>query len=174
MEGLSGTDPSFPRMLWDTLIKQHTITINLLRRSRINPRLSAHAQIFWQFNYDTTPLALPGCKCVLHEKPSARGTWEIHSVNAYCTALQMIYCRHYDVRVEKTLAKRTSDNITFLPHNISMPNTVSKIEALERIEDLVKLLQCKPSPPPFEQNNDPTLIATYRLAEVFDRRKVIQ
>jgi len=41
--GLSSTDPSFPLILWDTLIPQANITLNLLRSSRINPKLSAYA-----------------------------------------------------------------------------------------------------------------------------------
>ena len=43
VSGISGTHPDFPLILWDTFIKQENITINLLRTSRINPKLSAHA-----------------------------------------------------------------------------------------------------------------------------------
>ena len=52
------------------------------------------------------------------------------------------------MHVEKLLAKIISETITFLPHNISIPNTISKKAALERIEDLVELLQSKTLPPP--------------------------
>ena len=44
-EGLSVTEPSIPHMLWHTSIKQATITINLLRNSRVNTSLSGYAQI---------------------------------------------------------------------------------------------------------------------------------
>ena len=40
---LSNTDPLFPLHLWCRLIDQATTTLNLLRPSRINPRLSAKA-----------------------------------------------------------------------------------------------------------------------------------
>ena len=43
LEGLSGADPSFPMHLWDRLLPQATQTLNLLRRSGINPRLSTEA-----------------------------------------------------------------------------------------------------------------------------------
>jgi len=36
---LSGCDPEFPLMLWPLLIPQAQLTLNLLRTSRINPRL---------------------------------------------------------------------------------------------------------------------------------------
>jgi hypothetical protein len=41
--GLSSVDPSFPMNLWDRLLPQVEITLNLLRTSRLHPQLSAAA-----------------------------------------------------------------------------------------------------------------------------------
>jgi hypothetical protein len=41
--GLSSVDPSFPMHLWDRLLPQAEITLNLLRTSRLHPHLSAAA-----------------------------------------------------------------------------------------------------------------------------------
>ena len=41
LAGLCSVDSNFPLHLWDRLIEQATITLNLLRQSRINPKLSA-------------------------------------------------------------------------------------------------------------------------------------
>ena len=60
--GLCTTDKQFPARLWNELIPQAEITLNLLRTSRINPKLSAHAQVFGQFDYNRTPMAPPGLK----------------------------------------------------------------------------------------------------------------
>jgi hypothetical protein len=51
------------------LIRQAEITLNLLRASRINPCLSAYAQISGAFDYNATLLVPPGIKCIIHEKP---------------------------------------------------------------------------------------------------------
>ena len=75
LAGLASTDPHFPLYLWSALIPQATITLNLLRQSRINPNLSAYAQIWGQFDFNRTPLVPPGTKLILHEKPSQRTTW---------------------------------------------------------------------------------------------------
>ena len=45
LAGLASTNPAFPLNLWDLLNPQATMTLNLLRGSRINPSLSAYAQI---------------------------------------------------------------------------------------------------------------------------------
>ena len=41
----------------------------MLRQSRINPKLSAHDQVFGTFNYQRTPLAPLGTKVIIHERP---------------------------------------------------------------------------------------------------------
>ena len=68
--GLCSTDTGFPLNLWDRLLPQALLTLNLLRRSRINPRLSAHAQVYGAFDYNRTPVGPPGCKVLVHEKPT--------------------------------------------------------------------------------------------------------
>ena len=83
--------------------------------------------------------------------------------------------RHFkcyeEVHVEKPLAKRMSETITFLPQNISMPNTNCKKASVEIIEDLVKLLKSNSLPPPFEQHKDPTLSSIDKLAEAFETKR---
>jgi hypothetical protein len=41
--GISSVDPSFPLHLWDRLLPQAEITLNLLRTLRLHPQLSAAA-----------------------------------------------------------------------------------------------------------------------------------
>ena len=53
---LCGTDPTFNMALWDKLLPQALITLNFLRPSRINPQLSAYAQMYGAFDYNRTPL----------------------------------------------------------------------------------------------------------------------
>jgi hypothetical protein len=44
--GLCSTDKSFPMHLWDILLPQAVITLNMLRTSRINPKLSAATHLW--------------------------------------------------------------------------------------------------------------------------------
>lgn len=76
--GLTTTDPSFPLHLWCRLLPQCDITLNLLRQSRVNPLQSAQAQLFGNFDFNATPLAPPGTKVLIHEKPNHRPTWAPH------------------------------------------------------------------------------------------------
>jgi hypothetical protein len=44
--GLCSVDPNSPLQLWDRLLPQATITLNLMRQSCINPKVSAYAQLY--------------------------------------------------------------------------------------------------------------------------------
>jgi hypothetical protein len=84
--GLCSADNDFPIRLWDRLLPQAEITLNLLRASRKNPSISAYEAIHGQFDYNKTPLAPPGCKVIIHKNlvnadhgthmESWDGTWD--------------------------------------------------------------------------------------------------
>jgi hypothetical protein len=58
--GLSSVDPTFPLHLWDRLLPQAEITLNLLRTSSLRPQLSAAAHFHGLVDYNKTAFAPPG------------------------------------------------------------------------------------------------------------------
>jgi hypothetical protein len=74
--GLCSVDPNFPLKLWDKLLPQATLTMNLLRKSRINPRMYAYAQRNGHFDSNRTPMAPLGTRLISHEKPDQRTPWD--------------------------------------------------------------------------------------------------
>ena len=64
---LAGVDPSFPMNLWDRLIPQAVMTLNLLRQSHKNPSISAYQHVNGTFDYNKMPLAPLGCAVEMHE-----------------------------------------------------------------------------------------------------------
>jgi hypothetical protein len=84
--GVCSTNRNFQINLWYKLLPQSLITLNLLRRSRINPQLSAQTHINGAFGYNCippTPLAQPGTKVFIHEKPTIRDTCMPHAVEGW-------------------------------------------------------------------------------------------
>jgi len=57
--GLCSLDKDSPVHLWDRLIPQAFVTLNLLRGPRMGPSLSAYAQIFGPYDYNRHPMAPP-------------------------------------------------------------------------------------------------------------------
>eukprot|EP00956_Cyclotella_meneghiniana_P014655 scaffold22070_cov44-Cyclotella_meneghiniana.AAC.1 len=58
---LAGTADDFPLQLWDKLLPQAEITVNLLRQSNATPNISAYAHMNGPFDYNKMPLAPLGC-----------------------------------------------------------------------------------------------------------------
>ena len=80
---LCGVDPDSPLELWDKIVPQCVLTLNLLRKSRISPRLLAYAQLEGAFDFNKTPLAPVGTKVIIHEKPNYRPPWSPHGVDGW-------------------------------------------------------------------------------------------
>ena len=66
--GLVSTDPKFPASEWDRLIQKAVLTLNILRNSIVNPKLSAHEYLHGNFYFNATPIALPGTRVLIHLK----------------------------------------------------------------------------------------------------------
>jgi hypothetical protein len=65
---LAGVADDFPPSLWDRLLPQTNITINLIRQSNATPNVSAYAHLSGPFDYNKMPLAPMGCEAPVHEK----------------------------------------------------------------------------------------------------------
>jgi hypothetical protein len=53
--GLCSTNTKFPMHLWDRLLPQVTITLNLLRPSRRNPQILAYQMLEGNYDFNSTP-----------------------------------------------------------------------------------------------------------------------
>jgi hypothetical protein len=100
--GLCSTDKSFPMNLWDRLLPQAVITLNMLRTSRINPKLSASTHIYGQYDYNRSPMAPPGTRIIAHETPSRRRTWAPHGQDGWYIGPALEHYRCYTIYVNKT------------------------------------------------------------------------
>jgi hypothetical protein len=98
--GLSSVDPTFSLHLWDILLPQAEITLNLLRTLRLHPQLSTAAHFHGLVDYNKTAFAPPGCKIIAHEKPGKRRTWAPHGQHGYSLgpAMHHYRCQMYTSR----------------------------------------------------------------------------
>jgi hypothetical protein len=60
ISALATTNSKFPLQLWDKLTSQVETTLNLMRASRINPRILAYEAIWGPYDWNCFPLAPPG------------------------------------------------------------------------------------------------------------------
>jgi hypothetical protein len=111
--GLSSVVPTFPLHLWDILLPQAEITLNLLRTSRLHPQLSAAAHFHGLGDYNKTSFAPPGCKIIAQEKPGKRRTWAPHGQHGYSLGPAMHHYRCQNVYISATASERIVDTLEF-------------------------------------------------------------
>jgi hypothetical protein len=115
MAGMSSVRPQFPLHLWDRLLPQAEITLNLLRTSRLHPQLSPVAHFHGLIDYNKTYFAPPGCKIIAHEKPAKRRTLAPHVQHGYSLCPAMHYYRCQNVHISDTASERIVDTLELFP-----------------------------------------------------------
>ena len=121
ISALATTDSEFPLQLWDRLTPQVETTLNLMRRSRIDPSKSAYEVLHGPYDWNRFPLAPPGCKAVIYESPAQRGSWGSRGVDAWYLgpSLDHYRCCHYFV--PETRAYRISGSAELFPQHCQVP-----------------------------------------------------
>jgi hypothetical protein len=165
--GLASVDPTFPLHLWDRLLTQAKITLNLLRTSRLHPQLSAAAHFHGLVDYNKTAFAPPGCKIIAHEKTGKRCTWAPHGQHGYSLGPAMHHYRCQNVYISATASERIVDTLEFFPHNYHMPQLSSTDRLLMAANDMSHALQHPHPEVPFTHVGDDTISALTTLAEIF-------
>jgi hypothetical protein len=153
--GLSSVDPSFPLHLWDRLLPQAEITLNLLRTSRLHPQLSAVAHYHGLVDYNKTAFAPPGCKIIAHGQ------------HGYYLGPTMHHYRCQNVYISTTASKRIVDTLKLFPHNYQMPQLSSTDRLLMTANDMTDALQNPHPEVPFASVGDGTVKALADLAAIF-------
>jgi len=126
---LAGVDPSFPANLWSDLLPQAELTINLLRESTCNPRMSAWEELNGAFDFNSTPLAPPGMRITVHEKSTHRASWAKHGKTGFYIGPAFDTYRSYQVHVDG-LGVRNSDTVEWHPHGFDVP-VASSVEIMQ-------------------------------------------
>jgi hypothetical protein len=165
--GLSSVDPNFPFHLWDRILPQAEITLNLLRTSRLHPQLSAAAHFHSLVDHNKTAFAPPGCKIIAHEKPGKRQTWAPHGQHGYSLVPAIHHYRCQNVYISATVSERIVDTLEFFPHNYQMPQLSSTNRLLTAAKDMTDALQNPHPEVTFARVRDDTILAPTDLAGIF-------
>jgi hypothetical protein len=140
--GLCSIDKHFPLHLWDQhLVPQAVITLNMMRGSRINLQLSAWVQINDNFDFNRTPLAPPGIRVLVHEKPQNGETWSPHALDEWYIGPALEPYRCYNVWLWDTRHERICETIPWFPTKVTMPLASSADLVMAGIQDIIQALQ---------------------------------
>ncbi len=148
---LAGVDAAFPPYLWDLLLPQAELTINLLRQATANPKISAWEYFNGPFDFNKTPLAPMGCRVLIHAKPSTRRSWDYRAKHGFYVGPALDHYRCYELVKSDTKQKVISDTVQFRHAYLQIPAVSAEDKILNGLQVMVGL-------PPI------TCIATTRIS----------
>ena len=167
---LSGTDPSFPLSLWDKLLPQAELTVNLLRQSNSTPTVSAHAHLFGMFDFNKMPLAPLGCGIQIHEDTDKRKSWAPHTIDGWYLGTSPEHYRAHRVYAKSTNSERISETVFFKHKYLTNPTISHADKVVNAARELYNALSRKK-----QGLNSTTMKALQDLSKMFlDRAKTDQ
>ena len=132
----------FPLELWDEMLPQLNITINLLRPYGPNPNQSAYEAIHGEpFDFIKHPLAPAGTAIMVHESSQTRPTWAPHAVSGFYLGPALQHHKCYRVYIPATKSIRISDSVHWINQTFYLPGSGVDELLLEAISEFGQKLQ---------------------------------
>ena len=161
---LAGADTEYPVSEWDRFLPQCEMTLNFLRNSRVDPKLSSYAYLFGNFDFNKTPLAPLGTKIAVHLKSDKRTSFSYHGQEAWYIGPSMEHYRCFKYYFPATRSTRDADTVEFFPKDIPFPKTTSEDYLLQ--SDILAILKSPPKFLPYLQYGDSTKNALVQLSQL--------
>jgi hypothetical protein len=137
---LAGVADDFPQNLWDHLLSQTEITLDLIRQSNAMPTVSVYAHLSGPFDYNKMPLAPMGCEAQIHEKTDKQGTWAYRSIEGWYLFTSPEHYRTHMCYVKATKSKCHSDTVHFKHKNITNPTITHVDKVMQALAECVKTI----------------------------------
>eukprot|EP00804_Cyclotella_cryptica_P002928 CCRYP_013287-RA/>CCRYP_013287-RA protein AED:0.38 eAED:0.38 QI:0/0/0/1/1/1/2/0/632 len=138
---LAGVADDFPLNLWDKLLPQAKITLNLLHQSNATPTDSAYAHLNGPFDYNKMLLAPMGCNAQVHEKTDSTGTCAFHSVDGWYLNTSSAHYRTHRCHIKSTNSERLSETVHFHHKHITNPSLTPTDKLMAAIADCAHALK---------------------------------
>ena len=165
---LAGVDATFPPYLWDLLLPQAELTLNLLRQSALNPRISAWEYFQGPFDFNKTPLGPVGCRVLIHAKPATRRTWDFRAKEGFYIGPALDSYRCFKLVKSDTKSQVISDTVEFRHAFRAIPSPSPEDKIIHGLHTIASALKDAPLPTTITQHN-----AIANLCELFESWRLL-
>ena len=131
---MAGVAVDFPRNLWDLLIPQTELTLNLLRQSNSTPEISSWEAFDGAFSYNHTPLGPLGYRVIIQKNVGARCTWDFRGKDGWGVGVSFWHYRCQRVVAKATKAEQISDTVEFRHQYLTQPTITSDDRVLHDVQ----------------------------------------
>ncbi len=143
---LAGIDSAFPPYLWDLLLPQAELTLNLLCRATLNPRICAWKFFHGPFDFNKMPLGPVGCPVLIHTQPATQQSWDFHTKPDFYIGLALdSYCCFKLVKTD-TKSQIILDTTKFCHSYLSVPVPSAKDKIIHSLQVVAGTIRGTPPP----------------------------
>ena len=143
---LAGVDSAFPPYLWDLLLPQAELTLNLLRQSTLNPRISTWEYFQGPFDFNKTPLGPSGCRVLIHAKPVTRQSWDFQAKQGFYIGPALDSYQCFKLVNTDTKSQCISDRVEFRHKYLAVPAPTSEDRIIQGLHQVAGALTGAPLP----------------------------
>ena len=119
---LSGVSATFPLGLWDELLPQLNMQVNILRYSNIHPKVCSWTVLNGAHDFDRHPLAPLGVEIQMLDHHDKRKTWGLKSKPGYYVGTSLEHYSYYLGCMNYTKRIRGSDTVKLNHKYITTPS----------------------------------------------------
>ena len=101
------------------------MTLNMLRRSRINLKMSAYTQLFGEIDYNQTPITPLGTKVYVYKRTGQRRSHADHGKVGYIIGPSPKHYQRMCFNIPTTQGTRHTDTYVFIPLKFELPANVA-------------------------------------------------
>jgi hypothetical protein len=135
------THTDFPLNLWDEILPQIEISLNLLRPHHPDPTKSAYEGLYGtKYDFLAHPIAPVGTLVVVHEKPTQRASWAPHGLKGFYLGPSLKHYRSWRTWIISTQALRVSDTLAWFPNPLVLPGSSPHEMLHASITDFTRVL----------------------------------
>ena len=134
---LSELEEDFPTNLWDRLLPQTEITLNLLQQSNATPNVSAYAHLSGPFDYNKMPLAPMGCGAQMHKNGDKWGTWQYNLVDRWYLYTSPNHYRTHACHIKTTRKEQLTNTVNFHHKIITSPTITHADKVMHVIQQVI-------------------------------------
>ena len=127
--------------LWDLLIPQMEIQLNLKRQSRTVPKVSAYAHHYGAYDFNAHPLAPLGMAVEYYVKPATRASFGMSAVSGWYVGSSLEHYRYHRCWITETKEIRTGNTVFFKHKYLTMPTITPADALLTATKDLQEALK---------------------------------
>ena len=134
------------QILWDQILEQAELTLNLMRQATADPIKSAWEYLHGRpFNYDATPLVPLEIPVIVHNKPSQRKLWGYRRRYGFSAGATLNSYRCQQAIDADTKEVSITDTVKFHQQYLTRPSLTPTDHLIHALHTLISAMYHTPS-----------------------------